>query len=68
MRSQRRDLKWQEYDSDLGSERVLECLEGRGVEIGLGGGVMDESEEGPEEGLGASAEEALIVAGGRYKR
>lgn len=33
------------------------------MEIGLGGGVMDGSEEGPEERVGDSAEEALTMAG-----
>lgn len=69
MRGQRRDLKRQEYDSDLGFRdgAVLECLEGRGVEIGLRDGVMDGSEEGPEERVGDLTEVALTRAGGRYE-
>lgn len=45
---------------------MLECWEGRDVEIGLRGRLMDESEDGPEEGVGDSAEEATM-AGRRYE-
>lgn len=45
------------------SESVLECLEGRGVERGLGGGVTDGAGEGLPEAVGDSAQEALTQAG-----
>ena len=42
-------------------------MKGRGVEIGPGGGVMDGSEKGLEEGVGDSAEDTLTKAGRWYE-